>query len=121
MSYNGHLVIDMDQHIREYVDLDRTYRDYIDLDYRAPFELLSQAVARRREAGMTTALFMNPQAIIEPSDSQRPLGVQDTFGAERTTFPPVPQGYDIPPSVNWDPSIRLTDMDKMGIDKTMTF
>ena len=104
MSYNGHLVIDMDQHIREYVDLDRTYRDYIDPAYRASFDLLSQAVVRRREAGMATALFMNPQAIIEPSDSQRPLGVQDTFGAERATSTPVPKGYNIPPSVNWDPS-----------------
>jgi hypothetical protein len=30
VSYNGHLVVDADCHIREYWDPDRSYREYID-------------------------------------------------------------------------------------------
>ena len=82
MSYNGLTVIDADSHIREYVDVDRTYREHIDPKYRAAFEQLSGAVAKRRDVGLPTDLFMHPQAIIEPSDEYRPLGVYDTFGAE---------------------------------------
>lgn len=88
MSVNGHLVIDADSHIREYGDVDRTYRDYIDPEYRASFEQLSRAVAKRREAGRPTELFMHPEAIIEPSDESRPLGVYGTFGLERDARPP---------------------------------
>ena len=33
---------------------------------------------------------MGPNAIIEPSDEWRPLGVYDTFGAERPTEGPHP-------------------------------
>ena len=83
MSFNGYTVIDADSHIREYVDVDRTYRDNIDPQYRDAFEKLSRAVAKRREAGQPTDLFMHPDAIIEPSDEYRPLGVYDSFGSER--------------------------------------
>ena len=27
MGFNGHTVVDMDSHFREYVDVDRTYRE----------------------------------------------------------------------------------------------
>lgn len=58
----------------------RTYGDYIDPKHREAFERLSLAVADRRAKGLPTALFMNPMAIVEPSDESRPMGVYDTFG-----------------------------------------
>jgi predicted TIM-barrel fold metal-dependent hydrolase len=121
MSYNGLTVIDADSHIREYVDVDRTYREHIDPKYRAAFEQLSGAVAKRRDVGLPTDLFMHPQAIIEPSDEYRPLGVYDTFGAERPTVARVNRGNRIPQAVNWDPAIRLKDMDEAGIDSSVIF
>ena len=126
MSLNGHVVIDMDQHIREYVDVDRVYRDNIDPAYRDAFERLSAAVAERREAGQPANLFMHPNAIIEPSDESRPLGMQDTFGTRHGTKAPDRAAPDrgaaeIPREVHWDPSIRLADMDKAGIDLCVIF
>ena len=128
MSYNGHLVVDMDSHVREYEDVDRTYRDYIDPEYREAFERLSTAVASRRAAGQPTALFMHPQAIIEPSNESRPLGVSDTFGADvrpmnRTKAEiRVASGKEpVPREVHWDPSIRLRDMDRAQIDVSLIF
>jgi hypothetical protein len=129
MSFNGHVVIDMDSHIREYADVDRTYRDYIDPAYRESFERLSLAVARRREAGRPTALFMNPEAIIEPADEARPLGVYDTFGLpqEASSRRTKEEGRarrnaePIPAAVHWDPQIRLRDMDRAGIDSSVMF
>jgi len=129
MSYNGHTVVDMDSHFREYTDVDRTYGGYIDPEYRESFERLSLAVAKRREAGRTTALFMDPQAIIEPSDESRPLGVYDTFGLpqerrvgrskeeSRISSDREPVRRD----VHWDPSIRLEDMDRAAIDVSVMF
>ena len=85
MSVNGHIVVDMDSHVREYADVDRTYTEYIEPAYREAFGKLSRAVAGRREAGRSTALFMHPEAIIVPSDESRPLGVYDTFGQVEET------------------------------------
>ncbi len=122
MSFDGHAVIDTDSHIREYVDVDRTYRAYMDPEYRESFERLSEAVARRREAGRPTELFMHPEAIIEPSDESRPLGVYDTFGLERAARPPsTGSSYQIPREVHWDPQIRLADMDRAMIDISVMF
>lgn len=128
MSVNGHVVVDMDSHVREYEDLDRTYRDYIDPQYREPFERLSRAVAERREAGRATALFMNPEAVIEPSDESRPLGVYDTYGFEgerrrlRTKEEArAPDRAPIRREVNWDPGLRLADMDQANIDISVMF
>jgi len=121
MSYNGFTVIDADSHFREYLDVDRTYRDNIDPEYRGAFEKLSTVVARRREAGLPTDLFMGPHAIIEPSDEWRPLGVYDTFGAERPTQTRLTRETPIPREVNWEPSIRLRDMDRAGIDISVIF
>jgi predicted TIM-barrel fold metal-dependent hydrolase len=121
MSYAGFTVVDADSHFREYLDVDRTYRDNIDPEYRESFERLSSAVAKRREAGLPTDLFMGPHAIIEPSDEWRPLGVYDTFGAERPTQTRLTRETPIPREVNWEPSIRLRDMDRAGIDISVIF
>lgn len=120
MSYQGFTVIDADSHFREYLDVDRTYREHIDPEYRESFAKLSAAVARRREAGQSTDLFMAPMALIEPSDEWHPLGVYDTFGAEQ------PQMRLLRPSpiareVNWQPELRLKDMDRAGIDCSVIF
>ncbi len=120
MSSNGNIVIDMDSHIREYVDVDRTYREYLDPAYRESFERLSLAVAKQRESGLTPSLFMRPYSIIETSNESRPLGFYDMFGMEPS--PPAPsEGPGIPREVNWDPSIRLADMDRASIDKSLLF
>lgn len=128
MAYNGQTVVDMDSHVREYEDLDRTYRAYIDPEYREAFEGLSLAVARRRDAGLSTALFMNPMAIVEPTDESRPLGVHDSFeaGPERSRPPTKAEarGPDREPirrEVHWDPQVRLTDMDRADIDISVMF
>ncbi|MPZ14235.1 MAG: amidohydrolase family protein [Chloroflexi bacterium] len=129
MSYHGQIVVDMDSHVREYEDVDRTYRDFIDPAYRESFERLSATVARRRETGQTTALFMNPQAIIETSDESRPLGVHDRFGLDNVRSAPqtkaearIARGKDpVPREVHWDPSIRLRDMDRAQIDVSVIF
>jgi uncharacterized protein len=121
MSYNGFTVVDADSHFREYLDVDRTYRDNIDPQYRESFAKLSTAVAKRREAGLPTDLFMGPLAIIEPSDEWRPLGVYDTFGAERPTQTRLTRETPIPREVNWEPLIRLRDMDRAGIDFSVIF
>ncbi|TMA82090.1 MAG: amidohydrolase [Deltaproteobacteria bacterium] len=121
MSYQGFTVIDADSHFREYLDVDRTYRDNIDPEYREAFERLSSAVAKRRAAGQPTDLFMGPMAIIEPSDEWRPLGVYDTFGAERPTETRLTHQTAIPREVNWEPALRLKDMDRAGIDASVIF
>lgn len=128
MSFNGKIVVDMDTHIREYADVDRTYRPHIDPAYRESFEVLSLAVAKRREAGRPTALFMNPEAIVVPADESRPLGVYDTFGIEaearaRRTKEEArgPKREPIPVDVHWDPAIRLADMDRALIDVSIMF
>ena len=121
MSYQGFTVIDADSHFREYLDVDRTYRDNIDPEYREAFERLSRAVAARRAAGQSTDLFMGPMAIIEPSDEWRPLGVYDSFGAERPTQARMTRQTPIPREVNWQPELRLKDMDRAGIDISVIF
>jgi hypothetical protein len=121
MSYQGFTVIDADSHFREYLDVDRTYRDNIDPEYRESFEKLSAAVARRRAAGQSTDLFMGPMAIIEPSDEWHPLGVHDTFGAEQPSQTRMSRQTPIPREVNWQPELRLKDMDRAGIDYSVIF
>ena len=127
--HNGHLVVDMDSHFREYEDVDRTYGDYIDPAYRESYERLSTAVAKRRETGDTTALFMDPHAIIEPADESRPLGLHDTFGLHRVR-PAVRTKAEgrisarrepVRRDVHWDPTIRLEDMDRAQIDVSVMF
>src|SRR5581483_376312 len=128
MSLNGHIVVDMDTHIREYADLDRTFMPHMDPEHREEYQLLSTAVAKRREAGLTTALFMHPQALVEPSDESRPLGVYDTFGVVRDEQRPrhVEEARGgakerIPTAVHWDPAIRLEGMDRALTDVCVIF
>jgi predicted TIM-barrel fold metal-dependent hydrolase len=129
VSYNGRIVVDMDSHVREYEDLDRTYREHIDPAYREPFDELSGAVAKHRDAGLSTMLFMNPYAVLEPSDETRPLGVYDHFGNARgrAAVRTKAEGRisakrePVPREVHWDPSIRLRDMERADIDVSVMF
>ena len=94
MSWNGHIVVDMDAHIRERAD--RFFLDYIDPGYRAPYQLLCEAVARQEQKGDRYALFGSRTAIVEQLETGRALGVRDTFGLSgrsemehgRVAFPP---------------------------------
>src|SRR4051812_47290954 len=94
MPYNGHTVIDMDAHIRERAD--KFFKDYIDPEYRAPFNLLCEAVARQEAKGDRYALFGSTTAVIEKIEAGRALGVRDNFGVTsrsemehgRKAFPP---------------------------------
>ena len=103
MSYNGHLVIDADCHIREYADLDRTFRDNIDPRYREAYERLSEAVdhvtvtgdltrhvpdaagpACRSEGGaFVRADFCSPVAAADGNLSDHPRAMR--FGSLRST------------------------------------
>lgn len=117
MSYKGDVVIDMDSHIREYVDLDRTYKEHIDPAYREKYERLSAAVASRQQRPGEQVLFMRPDAVVGPVPARRPLGVYDTFERLQGSVPHPP----IDPACNWDPAIRLRDMDTAGIDISVIF
>ena len=72
MAYNGCTVIDMDAHIRERAD--KFFKDYIDPEYRAPFNLLCEAVARQEAKGDRYALFGSTTAVIEKIEAGRALG-----------------------------------------------
>ena len=63
MGWNGHLVVDMDAHIRERADT--FFKDYIDPEYRAPFNLLCEAIALQEKKGERYALFGQTTAVIE--------------------------------------------------------
>ena len=78
MPYNGCTVIDMDAHIRERAD--KFFKDYIDPEYRAPFNLLCEAIARQEAKGDRYALFGSTSAVIEKIEAGRALGVGDNFG-----------------------------------------
>src|SRR6185437_9197719 len=77
MSWNGHLVVDMDAHIRERAD--RFFLDYIDPAYREPYKLLCEAVAKQEKKGDRYALFGSRTAVVEQLETGRALGVRDTF------------------------------------------
>src|SRR4051812_10837485 len=123
MSYQGQPVVDMDSHIREYEEFDRTYRPHVDPEFRDAFDLLSSAITARQELPGEQVLFMNPRAVLSPTPPRRPLGVSDTFPVPR----PQPQGSalgseaDVDRACNWDPSIRLQDMDAASIDASVLF
>jgi len=128
MSYNGHTVIDADSHIREYWDLDRSYKEYIDPEYRQQYEAFSQAVkARQKTPGDVGLSFLWPRL------PGHPMGVYDHFsvrGNERRDNPnpavdgnlaTTNRGIQIDASCNWDPTIRLRDMDTAGVDISVMF
>src|SRR5262249_22793365 len=56
-----------------------------------------------------------------PLTSGAPSGCTTTFGAERPAAPRLSRETQIPREVNWDPSIRLKDMDQAGIDASVIF
>ena len=120
MSYNGHIVVDADSHIREYQDFDRTFREYVDPVYAAQFDRLSQAVKARQQPGREQVLFMHAQAVLGATPPRRPLGVYDPLdkasdGPADTSVSPIDM------ACNWDPSIRLRDMDTANIDISVMF
>ena len=119
MGWNGHLVIDMDAHIRERAD--RFYKDYIDPEYRGAYQQLCEAVAKQEAKGDRYSLFGSRNSVIEQIETGRPLGVRDTYGLSRRSemehgriaFPPGRKD-PLPPirqEVNRDVKARLEDMD----------
>ena len=126
MSYHGHLVVDTDSHIREYWDLDRTFKGNIDPGYRDLYERFSTAVKARQTAPGGVgfdAFYAHPPL--------RPLGVVDAFNG-RAPAPTAGQvgapvrgvvasGRVIDQACNWDPAVRLQDMDTAGIDASVLF
>ncbi|MEA2642773.1 MAG: uncharacterized protein QOF51_4167 [Chloroflexota bacterium] len=128
MSYHGHRVIDMDSHVREYWDLDRTYQDYIDPQYRETYAQFSAAVkARQRWVG---DVGLGP--VLWPLPPAHPLGAYDAFAVERDLRAPAngaPErnpagthlGHVIDPACNWDPAVRLRDMDQADVDVSVMF
>ena len=131
MSYNGHTVIDADCHIREYWDVDRTYKEWMDPEYRETYVQFSEAVrARQRKPG-----DIGFNEILWPRLPAHPMGVYDHF-----TTPKAPQvdvgnpnpavngdrartgaGYEVDNSCNWDPAVRLRDMDRAQVDVSVMF
>ena len=123
MSYNGHLVVDTDSHIREYWDVDRTYQDFIDPQYSEKCaQLIRAAKAHQSQPGE-----VGFSEILWPRLPEHPMGVYDPFdGNGQAAEVNVPRavssrGRKIDPSCNWDPAIRLRDMDTAGIDVSVMF
>jgi len=123
MAYNGHIVVDTDCHLREYWDLDRTYKDYIDPRYRAKYEEFSAAVRAHqlRPGDVGFEAFYSPPSL-------RPLGVADRFVTPRNSeisgaraARTSPSGRSIDPACNWEPAVRLRDMDTADIDSGVMF
>ena len=127
MSYNGHVVIDTDCHLREYWELDKTYKDTMDPEYREKYARFSEAVRSKQskpgDVGFTPLFW--------PRLPDRPLGLDEAFELANPELPqdrpPRPaltvtgRGYDIDPTCNWDPSIRLRDMEVAGVDASFIF
>ena len=128
MSYHGQLVIDADCHIREYWDLDRTYKAHIDPAYREKYEQLSRAVRAHQQQPGDVGLG----DVLWPSLPGHPMGVYDGFTAQaqgrgsgsaerRPSRAITRRGVEIDNSCNWDPAVRLRDMDTAGVDISVMF
>jgi uncharacterized protein len=128
MSYNGYLVIDMDSHIRQYWDLDRTYKPHMAPEYRETYRRFSEAAnalkSRAGERGFSEFLW--------PALPQRPLGVYEAYEVQQNGQSRSEQltpgdraatnaGIRIDPACNWDPTIRLRDMDTADVDISVIF
>lgn len=128
MSYNGHVVIDMDSHIRQYWDLDRTYKPYMAPEYRETYRRFSEAAhALKRRAG-----DRGFSEFLWPALPTRPLGVYEAYevqgngSARSEEGTPADRastnaGVRIDPACNWDPAIRLRDMETAGVDISVIF
>ena len=129
MSYNGNTVIDADCHIREYWDLDRTYKDHIDPEYREKYEQFSAAVRARQKRSGDVGLG----EVLWPRLPSHPMGVYDHFAVPKGPGGENPnratdgnraitgRGREIDNSCNWDPAVRLRDMDIAQIDVSVMF
>jgi predicted TIM-barrel fold metal-dependent hydrolase len=128
MSYQGHFAIDMDSHIRQYWDLDRTYKANIAPQYRETYARFSEAARaltkRAGDRGFSEFLW--------PAAPKRPLGVYDAYEVESVKHSRSEQvstgdratttaGVRIDPACNWDPAMRLRDMDTGGVDISVIF
>jgi predicted TIM-barrel fold metal-dependent hydrolase len=122
MSWEGLNVIDMDTHVYEQPEM---YRDYIDPAHRESYERLCAAIEKQKAERKTYSLFGNRNAIIEPFEAGRPLGVRDTFGLSgergsgkrvaKTETKPT-EAEAIRPEVSWNVKARLEDMDRAMTD-----
>jgi predicted TIM-barrel fold metal-dependent hydrolase len=128
MCYNGHVVIDTDSHIRQYWDLDRTYKEYIDPKYRETYRKFSEAAnsLKRRPGDRGFSEFL------WPAPPTRPLGIYDAYelqgnGSLRSEETvqgdraSTNAGVRIDPACNWDPAIRLRDMETAAVDVSVIF
>ena len=132
MSYNGHVVIDADSHIREYWDFDRTYKENMDPEYREKYDQFSRAVKSHQPRPGAVGIG----EILWPRLPGHPMGVYDAFavkrpagdelmsrreGAKGPNGAMTGRGVEIDNSCNWDPAVRLRDMDQAGIDVSVMF
>src|SRR5437773_1717907 len=126
MTYDGHVVIDADWHIRQYWDLDLTYKDNMDPEYRDEYERFSNA-SKARQKGPGDSGF---SSLLWPRQPNHPMGVYDLYLADegRRSGARVfderqlsNRGAEIDPACHWDPAIRLRDMQTAGIDKSVIF
>lgn len=122
--YNGHPVIDMDCHIREYWDPDRVFKEHMDPEYRDQYERFSKKVkAHKQQAGdIGWDKFLWPQIPVHP------MGVYDDLEIDGPRRPDSRSsrqlsnlGVTIDPACNWDPAVRLRDMDRAMIDINVIF
>jgi predicted TIM-barrel fold metal-dependent hydrolase len=128
MSYNGHVVIDMDSHIRQYWDLDRTYKPYMDPKYRETYRRFSEAAhsLKRRAGDRGFSEFLWPALPARPLGVYEAYEVQGNGTARSEEGTPGDRastnaGVRIDPACNWDPAIRLRDMETAGVDISVIF
>ena len=129
MSYQGHLVIDADCHIYQAWDLDRTYKENIAPEYREKYGWFSEAVRLKQhrpgDPGFADVFWPLVPNVLVPT---RPLGVYEPYearddgnGRGRTRHGVTHDGTVIDPACNWDPKVRLRDMDTAGVDVSIIF
>jgi len=95
MTYQGHLVVDMDSHVRETWDSERIYPGYIDPEYQETYRRFADAAQalRTRPGDVGWDKLLWPRRL-------RPLGVYEEFqvpAEERERKPAVTQA--VPPPV----------------------
>jgi predicted TIM-barrel fold metal-dependent hydrolase len=128
MSYKGHVVIDADSHIRQYWDLDRTYKETMDPKYRETYQRFSEAANALKRRGGDRGF----SEFLWPALPARPLGVYEAFEVQGNGGAPAEEavpgdrastnaGIRIDPACNWDPAIRLRDMDTAAVDISVIF
>ena len=89
MTYQGHLVIDMDSHVREAWDSERIYPGYIDAAYRETYRRFADAaqVLRTRPGDVGWDKLLWPRRL-------RPLGLYEEFEAPRSAGEREPSPSD---------------------------